>query len=167
MWRLQPVEGLPFSGIVASFTDTDSDVAADYAATIDWGDGTTSAGVVTSNNANGFGFAVSGTHTYNDEGAYPVIVSLSDADGSSATASETTFSQRLGGAVTYRVSVDTSALAGTSGFLDFQLNPGGVAEVSIGRRHGRKLPLRRRLDRERYQLRRRHRRFGQHRDPAE
>jgi hypothetical protein len=37
-----------FSGVVATFSDSDTVTAAgDFAATIDWGDGTTSAGTVT------------------------------------------------------------------------------------------------------------------------
>ncbi len=75
-------EGHSFSGPVATFVDSDAsdpnDSAANDTATIDWGDGTTSAGTIT---ANGGGhFTVSGTHTYADEGSPTIKVSVSDPD---------------------------------------------------------------------------------------
>ncbi|MGH7193611.1 MAG: NF038129 family PEP-CTERM protein, partial [Candidatus Saccharimonadales bacterium] len=72
---------------------------------------------------------MSGAHTYAEEGDYSVIVSVRDADGSVASISQTTFGESAGGPVTYRVSIDTTALAGTSGFLDFQLNPGALPDA--------------------------------------
>jgi hypothetical protein len=125
----QATEGVSFTGAVAAFTDTDTDTAGDYTATIDWGDSSTSAGVVVSDSARGFGFRVEGTHTYAEEGSYPVSVSVHDADGSSGTATGTTISQSLGGPVTYHVSIDTSSLAGTSGYLDLQFNPGALPDA--------------------------------------
>ena len=102
----QATEGVPFTGTVASFTDTDTDTAGSYTATISWGDGTTSAGVVVSDSVRGQGFRVEGTHTYAEEGSYPVSVSVQDADGSSGTVSATNVGQSLGGPVTYHVSLD-------------------------------------------------------------
>src|SRR5262249_61341281 len=66
-------EGTPFSGTVASFTDTDPGTAgdlttnpADYATTITWGDGTTSAGTIAYSGTSGkFTVHASGTpHNY-------------------------------------------------------------------------------------------------------
>jgi hypothetical protein len=55
--------GQSFSGTVATFTDVNSSLGAGtFTATIDWGDGTTSSGVITA--SAGGGFTVSGTHTY-------------------------------------------------------------------------------------------------------
>jgi hypothetical protein len=55
--------GVPFTGVVASLADSDtSSTPGDFAATIDWGDGTTSAGTVAFNPTGGFN--VSGPHTY-------------------------------------------------------------------------------------------------------
>jgi hypothetical protein len=52
--------------VVATFTDTDTiTAAADLAATINWGDGATTAGTVTGSNGS---FSVSGTHTYTSPG---------------------------------------------------------------------------------------------------
>jgi hypothetical protein len=55
--------GSPFSGVVAHLIDGDTTaVASDYTATIDWGDGRSSAGSVVA--AAGGGFDITGTHTY-------------------------------------------------------------------------------------------------------
>jgi uncharacterized delta-60 repeat protein len=79
------VEGQPFTGLVASFTDADPNgTATDYTATINWGDGTpTSSGTVTANGVGGFN--VTGTHTFAEEGPANITVTITDA-GSSATA---------------------------------------------------------------------------------
>ncbi|HEX9099755.1 MAG TPA: Ig-like domain-containing protein [Candidatus Dormibacteraeota bacterium] len=84
-------EGLPFSGKVATFTDPDTNATnAEYSATIDWGDGSApSAGTISG--PIGGSFTVSGTHTYADEGTYPVLVTITDVDRASnfATANST------------------------------------------------------------------------------
>jgi hypothetical protein len=88
---LQGGEGVPFvaqsvpvSGVVASFTDADpGGTLSDYAATIDWGDGTSSAGAVVG--TSGSGFTVSATHTYQEDGNYPVIVHIADVGGSTTS----------------------------------------------------------------------------------
>jgi hypothetical protein len=77
----------PFSGVVATFTDTNTaNVPSDFTATIDWGDGTTTAGTV----AGGGGtFSVSGTHTYSTAGAETVTVTLTDDAPGTASATAT------------------------------------------------------------------------------
>ncbi|HVC97874.1 MAG TPA: choice-of-anchor Q domain-containing protein, partial [Pirellulales bacterium] len=78
---ITPTAGAKFSGTVATFTDADpAGAIADYTATIDWGDGTTAAGTITT--AAGGGFAVSGAHAYADQGANSIIVAIHDAGGS-------------------------------------------------------------------------------------
>jgi hypothetical protein len=125
----QPTEGVSFTGAVAAFTDTDTDTADSYTATIDWGDGTTSSGVVSSNGARG-GFVVTGTHAYADEGQNAVTVTIREADGRTASAVNTAaFAASPAGFITYHVTLDTSAQQGTSGFLDFQFNPGALPEA--------------------------------------
>jgi hypothetical protein len=78
-----------FDGTVATFTEAVPDtVASDYTATIDWGDGTsTAAGTITA--ASGGGFAVSGSHTYAAGGAFTISVKITDAQGATATATST------------------------------------------------------------------------------
>jgi hypothetical protein len=81
------VEGTPFSGVVADFTDADPAAAAsEYTASIAWGDGQTSAGTVAPDGQGGF--TVSGAHTYAEEGSYPVSVTITDAGGASASATD-------------------------------------------------------------------------------
>jgi hypothetical protein len=79
--------GIPFTGVVATFTDADTaNVASDFTAVIDWGDGHTSAGTVTGGSG---AFTVSGTHTYATPGSYAVLVTLSDDAPGTATATVT------------------------------------------------------------------------------
>jgi hypothetical protein len=85
MASIDPTEGAPFSGPVATFTDADPNGAAgDYTATITWGDGHTSMGTVS---ATGGGFAVSGTNTYATNGPYSVTVAISDTGGATTSVS--------------------------------------------------------------------------------
>jgi hypothetical protein len=89
--------GQAFSGKVATFTDRDThNVASDFSATINWGDGTTSAGVITDTRG---AISVSGTHTYASSGQDAVTVSLTDdAPGTAtATAKSTANVQGTGG----------------------------------------------------------------------
>jgi hypothetical protein len=76
------VEGAGFSAVVAHF----SGGVGPYSAGIAWGDGQTSPGSISAPNAN----AVSGTHTYSEEGAYTVNVTITDSTGATATGSTST-----------------------------------------------------------------------------
>jgi SdrD B-like domain len=81
------IEAATFSGQVATFTDPDvSATPGEYAATIEWGDGTSTAGAVS---GSGGSFAVSGEHAYADEGAYEVKVAITDRDNSAISATAT------------------------------------------------------------------------------
>jgi hypothetical protein len=71
-FRAEPNQA--FSGTVATFTDTDTvTTVGDLAASINWGDGTTTTGAVTGSNGS---FTVTGGHPYADEGSDPVGVSM-------------------------------------------------------------------------------------------
>ena len=82
-------EGQAVSRTVAIFTDANPlATTADFSTgggstTIDWGDGTSSAGTVTQTGTGAF--SVSGGHTYADEGSYQVSVHVVDDGGSQAT----------------------------------------------------------------------------------
>ena len=67
--------GAPISMLVATFSDANEKTsAADYTASIDWGDGTGSQlGVVT---GSGCEFSVSGDHTYATAGEYTAVVTI-------------------------------------------------------------------------------------------
>ena len=76
--------GQAFTGTVATFTDRyTGNTASDFSATINWGDGTTSAGVITDTRG---AISVSGTHTYASSGQDAVTVTLSDGAPGTATA---------------------------------------------------------------------------------
>jgi hypothetical protein len=76
--------GQALTGTVATFTDSNTaNVAGDFSATIDWGDGTTSAGVIADTAG---AISVSGTHTYATSGQDAVSVTLSDDAPGTATA---------------------------------------------------------------------------------
>jgi uncharacterized delta-60 repeat protein len=72
-----------FSGVVATVTDANpAATAADFTATIDWGDGTMGPGTVTSVSG---GFQVSGSHAYATSGTEKIVVTVNDLGGQSAT----------------------------------------------------------------------------------
>jgi hypothetical protein len=75
---VDPVAGLPISGIVATFTNTDpmATTAGSFTAGINWGDGTTSTGTVSVDPRGGFD--VIGTHTYAKAGAFAISVTVTD-----------------------------------------------------------------------------------------
>jgi cyclophilin family peptidyl-prolyl cis-trans isomerase len=70
--------GVPLSNtLLATFTDADPNgTLTDYTATIDWGDGTTSAGNITA--GTGGVFNVLGTHTYSTVGNFTANVVITD-----------------------------------------------------------------------------------------
>src|SRR5262249_6738011 len=81
---VSPQPGVPFPGIVATFTDTNTaNVASDFVATIDWGDGNTSPGTVA---GGGGSFTVSGTHAYAASGPFTITVTLAEDPPGTATA---------------------------------------------------------------------------------
>jgi hypothetical protein len=80
--------GASFNGQVATFSDADpGGSASDYGATINWGDGSSSAGTI-GTSASG-ARAVDGSHTYAAPGSYTVSVSITDQGGASVSASGT------------------------------------------------------------------------------
>jgi len=81
---ITPVEGAGFTGTVGTFTDANpGGTTADFTATVNWGDGTSSPGTVSG--PAGGPFTVTGTHTYADEGSHPLTVSVTDHGGAATT----------------------------------------------------------------------------------
>ncbi len=80
---LTAVEGQPISYMeLATFTDAAPDDSESYQATIDWGGGVVTPGLVTSNPVT-YELVVSpaGMHTYAEEGVKHALVTVSDPDG--------------------------------------------------------------------------------------
>ena len=90
--NISATAGTPFTGTVATFSDNNPQATcADYTITINWGDGTTSAGtcVQDANSNNQAQFHVTGTHTYAKSGTFTVAVNINDIGGvSSSTTSQ-------------------------------------------------------------------------------
>ncbi|MGH9123619.1 MAG: FG-GAP-like repeat-containing protein [Acidimicrobiales bacterium] len=80
-------EPVTVAGIVAHLIDGNPAVASSFRATIDWGDGTTSAGVISADPM--AGFDVSGRHTYTKGGTHTFKVKVTDLGGSSVTGTGT------------------------------------------------------------------------------
>jgi uncharacterized repeat protein (TIGR01451 family) len=91
---ISAVQGNSFSGTVASFTDSNTSAGAgDFTATIDWGDGTTTAGTVSGSAGS---FTVQGTHTYASAGTFTVTTVLADdAPGTAAATATSTANVRI------------------------------------------------------------------------
>lgn len=71
-----------FNGTLATFTDTNPNGAlADFSATIDWGDSSTSPASISQGAA---GFEIDGNHTYADYGPYTLTVAVCDVGGACA-----------------------------------------------------------------------------------
>lgn len=100
-------ESTSVTASVATFTDADpTATAADYTANIDWGDGTSSTGVITATT----GFAVSGTHDYPEEGTYTIKVTIVDVDDSSNSATTSSTAHVADAALTAAPACSASAL---------------------------------------------------------
>ncbi|MBO0609220.1 GH92 family glycosyl hydrolase [Myceligenerans salitolerans] len=77
--RVRPVRpGVPLEAVLARFEGGAGTGAADYEATVDWGDGSAPEQVVVRDR--GDGYEVAGTHTYRAAGVYSVRVTVADAD---------------------------------------------------------------------------------------
>jgi hypothetical protein len=95
MVTIDPIAGAPFQGVVASFSDGNPNATAgEFTATISWGDGASSMGVVQSNGQGGF--TVSGAHTYAAPSNYTLAVQIADVGGSTASATGTVNVTALG-----------------------------------------------------------------------
>jgi hypothetical protein len=67
------------SQTVATFTDADpSATIGEFSASIDWGDGSSSAGTITQPGGLGTAFVVKGSHLYAEQGAYAITTTVTD-----------------------------------------------------------------------------------------
>ena len=79
--------GMPLNATVATITDPNTSATTSaYSATINWGDGNSTAGAI----AGGSGsFTVTGNHTYATSGTYPITVSITSVGTSQGSATVT------------------------------------------------------------------------------
>jgi hypothetical protein len=124
------VEGQPFHGRVATFLDASPfELASSYTATIDWGDGQTSAGTIAADGSFSGQFGIDGNHIYEEAGAYPVRVTIHDNGGSTATTSSTVAATASAGEIKYHVFLDTQGISTDPAILRFQFNPGALPDA--------------------------------------
>ena len=78
-----------YSDVVGTFTDANLQaVPGGFVSTIQWGDGSTSAGIVAGRNGQ---FTVNGSHSYTKNAAYTVAVSVADSGGGSTSFTSTLY----------------------------------------------------------------------------
>jgi uncharacterized repeat protein (TIGR01451 family) len=65
---------------VATFTDSTPSAASGYSVSVDWGDGTTDAGVTVVDDGSG-NFHVAAAHTYAEDGSYTVTTTITETGG--------------------------------------------------------------------------------------
>jgi streptogramin lyase len=149
------VIGVPFGGVVATFTDADpAGAVSEYTATIEWGDGQLTSGAIGVDPAGGF--TVSGSHSYFEGGTHAVKVRIADEGGSTTTAAASIhiadfpLTQAVGG--TFDVMAGATLQGPVASFLDTDpgfegvgvysatiswgdgtSSPGGVEVVGVGR----------------------------------
>jgi hypothetical protein len=105
--------------VLLHFSDANGNaIAIDFTAAVTWGDGTTESSATSANvqvvASSGGGFDVVGSHTYSEELAGAVFtVSVADVGGSSASASDNTFSVADAALTAGAVTPPTGAVAGT------------------------------------------------------
>jgi hypothetical protein len=128
---ISAVEGAAFTGNVATVSDPDTaSTAAEYTATIDWGDASTSTGTVS---GSGGSFTVAGTHTYLDEGSYAVTVTVDDVDDAANSATATTTATVADADITATCAtptLSTQAFSGTTASLSDANTLGTAADFT-------------------------------------
>ncbi len=139
--NITATQGTPFTTTVATFNHpvpnggTTSDPAADYTATINWGDGSPlDTGTVTLVNTATGDYSVSGTHTYTSAGPFSLTVTIAGDDllaplvlsptATTGVTTTTSLSSNPVGPITQGTAVDFTATIANS-------NPGDVGTVSF------------------------------------
>jgi hypothetical protein len=127
--NISAIEGQAFSGTVATFIDGDAtSTVAEYTATIDWGDGSsTTAGAISK--STGGPFAVSGNHTYAEEGSHNFTVTITDTDIKSNTAIANSTAKVADAALTASpacASISTQSYSGPTATFTDAASPSGM-----------------------------------------
>lgn len=90
---LEALTGQPVANVVAIFSGGKGATAADYSATIDWGDGTTSDGTIKAGELGSY--SVRGGHTYAKPGYYEPVITVSDRKGEASASGGVTVHQAV------------------------------------------------------------------------
>ncbi|HUY33751.1 MAG TPA: DUF4214 domain-containing protein [Pirellulales bacterium] len=116
----------PLNGVaVATFTNGDGGAAPGaFNASITWGDGTTSQGSVTES---GTTYVVSGSHTYQDEGNFPITVNVVGNLASAAIAGAATIHDELLPGITLSTPNQFYVAEAYRDLLGRAVDPGGLA----------------------------------------
>ena len=116
--------GQAVGGTVATFSADSTDSASDFAATINWGDGTTSPGTITGANPS---FVVSGTHGYSTPGTYTITVTIVRASNTAnnGTATDSAVIASPTSKPSVQGSSGASSNSTAAGFAG-DVNPGGL-----------------------------------------
>ncbi len=138
-----PVEGIGFSGTIATGTDADpATTGADFTCTIDWGDGSAVDPACTVGGPSSGQLTVAGSHRYAAHGSYPVTVTLRYVDSPASTLTTTSTADVAtalgkgkntcnglfggsGGSVVVPSGAHCTLLAGTQSSGNVQVQPGG------------------------------------------
>jgi hypothetical protein len=127
-------EGSTFTGTVATFRDTNSGTTpADYSATVDWGDGNQTPGVITENS--GGTFSVLATNVFAMAGNLDAVVTVADLSGASATCTDAPDVEGIYiTPVTIAANADGTFTGGVASFTDSSYSSGQTydAYVSYG-----------------------------------
>lgn len=124
------------TGTVATFTDPNSsDSAGAFSATVDWGDGATSAGTITGEQGS---FTVTGSHTYTAPGTYQITVTINRSGGTGATVTDSATITPATVVSASGTSAPTPVLTGTTtvhsssaaGFTG-SVNPAGLPTTAV------------------------------------
>jgi len=119
--------GSTVGGTVATITDPNTSATAGaYTATINWGDGTSSAGTVSGSNGN---FSVTGNHAYAAGGQFPVAVTITSV-GTSQGSSTVTDSATITAAPT-PVLTGAPSVTATGAAFSGSANPDGLPTTAV------------------------------------
>ncbi len=102
---VQPVVGQQFTVRVGSFVPALPAISDDFTATIDWGDGTSSPGIITPNGRGGFD--VTGEHAYDTEETYSVSFSVTETASGAEYDADAGFAVALTGGQTSQLDTFT------------------------------------------------------------
>ena len=119
--------GSTVGGTVATITDPNTSATASaYSATINWGDGSSTAGTITGGNGS---FNVTGTHAYGAGGSYPIAVTITSV-GTSQGSSTVNDSAAITAAPSPVVTGTPTVSAAGAGFSG-SVNPDGLATTAV------------------------------------